>query len=640
MIKKTHQLTLFLTLLVCSAVYLPGIFGPFVFDDQGSILDNSLIHISELSAESIIGSAQSGTAGPLKRPIPMVSFALNYFFADGLYAPAFKITNIIIHAINSFLIFFLCFRLVGITNNTAHHKYTPPFYMALFIASLWALHPINLTSVLYIVQRMTSLAALFSLISIILYLKGRHALTHQHSRFSYTNLFTLSFASWVLALLSKENAASLPLLILLIELLLFQNPVLLNLPRKCNALTRTLLTTAFIYCIFSIFTFAQSGYQARSFTIYERLLTETRVISSYLYMITIPKINSFSLFHDDKVISTSITSPISTLSSIFFLFALAFIAVKFRKKNPLFSFGIAWFFTGHLIESSIIALEIMHEHRNYLPSFGILLSLYSLIPAKFFNRWKMNVLLGLIMTVVGGTTLLKAYQWSSFQNLSYFESIHNPLSPAIQLLHSNVNLKAGNNDIAEAAIKKAILLDTQEASYPLHYQLLLSKLDRPIPMGIQLDTLERLRLKQITPSTKSILITISNCLINKSCLALLPNYMEWLMVLTQDAPEVAFYLYLQGKGFQAEGNQVAALNAFQKAHEKDAHYLQPLFRIISILITNHQFDAAEKVLSLAELKNKGAKIPLNNALKSVRRELDSIREKKKENNGVSQLDQP
>ena len=626
-IKKHQLLTLFFVLLTCSAVYSPGIFGPFVFDDQGSILDNSLIHISELNIENILSSAKSGTAGPLKRPIPMISFALNHFFANGLYAPAFKITNIFIHALNSFLVFFLCLRLIDAANNSTQYKYTSPFYFSLFIASLWVLHPINLTSVLYIVQRMTSLAAFFSFISIILYLKGRHTLTHQHSCFFYTTFFILSFACWGLALLSKESAASLPLLILLIELLLFKNPILLTLPQKFSTLTKTLLATALIYCFYSIFLYAQSGYHSRSFTMYERLLTETRVITSYLYMIALPKINSFSLFHDEKSISTSLTSPISTLTSIFFLIIIIFVSIRIRNKNPLFTFGITWFFAGHIIESSVIALEIMHEHRNYIPSVGIILSLYSLIPSKLINSKTTKALLLLPILFVGSTTFLKADQWGSLQSLSYFESIHNPLSPATQLLHSNVNLKAGNSDIAESAIKKAILLDTREASYPLHYQLLLSKLKRPIPVEIQLETLKRLHLKQITPSTKGILLIISNCLINKSCLSLLPNYMQWVLTLTQDSPDDAFYHYLQGKGHQAENNHVKALNSFQKAHEKDNHYLQPLFRIISILIANHQFEAAHKVLSIAEAKNEEAKIPLNNTLKKLRSDLNSLRKK-------------
>lgn len=103
--------------------------------------------------------------------------------------------------------------------------------------------------------------------------------------------------------------------------------------------------------------------------------------------------------------------------------------------------------------------------------------------------------------------------------------------------------------------------------------------------------------------------------------------MQWVLTLTQDSPDDAFYHYLQGKGHQAENNHVKALNSFQKAHEKDNHYLQPLFRIISILIANHQFEAAHKVLSIAEAKNEEAKIPLNNTLKKLRSDLNSLRKK-------------
>ena len=116
-----------------------------------------------------------------------------------------------------------------------------------------------------------------------------------------------------------------------------------------------------------------SGYEIRSFSLVERLLTESRVIWAYLGWMVFPRLESFALFHDDIVVSTSLIDPWPTLPALIGLIGLAFWVAFNSRRFPLAAFGIAWFLIGHSLESTFIPLELVHEHRNYLPLLGILL---------------------------------------------------------------------------------------------------------------------------------------------------------------------------------------------------------------------------------------------------------------------------
>jgi hypothetical protein len=217
--KYIYSLIIILSVFI---IYWPGINGPFLFDDQTSILENPSIKVTKLDFDALLNAAESGQAGPLKRPVAMISFAVNYYFSSGYYAPSFKTTNIVIHAINSILIFILSFQLFIKALNKPSREL---LLLSAITALIWAIHPINLTSVLYVVQRMTSLSTLFSLSCIIFYIRGRNQfISRQHNSRSLC-WFGASLISLALALVSKENSILVPLFILLIELTLYSSHV-------------------------------------------------------------------------------------------------------------------------------------------------------------------------------------------------------------------------------------------------------------------------------------------------------------------------------------------------------------------------------------------------------------------------------
>ena len=202
-------------MLLTMLVYLPGLGGEFMFDDHWNIVANEAVHVDSLSPGQVIEAATSGRAGPLKRPVAMASFGLNHY-VSGLEPRGWKIANLVIHLLTGWLVFLVCRELVRAL--VQRDEAVSAEWVAAIVASLWLIHPLNLTAVLYVVQRMASLATLFSLWAIYLYMRGRVQLGGGGWRPIYVALGL----ALPLALLSKETGALIPPLLLLIEWLCFR----------------------------------------------------------------------------------------------------------------------------------------------------------------------------------------------------------------------------------------------------------------------------------------------------------------------------------------------------------------------------------------------------------------------------------
>ena len=584
-------------------IYYPGLYGPFIFDDLTNITNNSLLRLNELTFSSLYEASKAGFAGPLKRPIAISTFALNYYVAGGYDAVHFKVTNIAIHSINAVLVFLLSLKLIKLARQDA----SPQILLALAasVAFIWALHPINLTSVLYIVQRMTSLSTLFTLLCLLFYLSARGASSGQNGIKSPIYYIAAS-VSFILAIYSKENALLTPLYILLIEAIFFskQPPwsVFNALSSRIKILSTIILVALFVAVAWHAFDYAARGFGSRPFTMWERVLTESRVVVFYLSLILIPRINGFGLFHDDFALSTSFIEPITTLISFIVIAGLIITAFAVRKKQPLFALGIGLFFIGHLMESTIFPLDIAYEHRNNFPSIGIILALVSL-PPRTINTKKFIASISAICLIVGGTTALRAKQWGNYQSLAFFEAQHHPNSPAIQALLSNAANQAGDIELATSAIKKAMDLDPTETAYALHYQNILAVGEKPIPQAIQDATIERIKANRISPSTQLALDQIAGCLKLAPCKPLRQNYIGWISAVIEKQPKKAVFWYMRGKAQLASGNTLAALNDYQHAFDLSPLFLHPLFEIANILMLNNQWQPIPMLIEQIETAN-------------------------------------
>ncbi|MFH1992528.1 MAG: tetratricopeptide repeat protein [Pseudomonadota bacterium] len=383
----------------------------FVFDDQQNITENQYIRLTDLGLEKLTAAAFKSPMP--NRPVANISFAVNYYL--GKYNVAgYHLVNILIHLINGILVYVL-------TGMTLRHSGLPGSktsripdagiaLVSLFAALFFTAHPIQVQSVTYIVQRMNSLAAMFYLLALILYIGARSA----DIRWKQWALGAGCLTSWIFALASKEIAATLPLVLLLYEWYFFRDLATDRLKHHLKyfpGLIAVLGMVAYVYLGTHPLDKILGSYASRDFTMGARVLTQFRVLVFYLSLLLYPNPSRLNLLHQITP-SHSLFDPISTFFSLLILTGLLILAVYFAKRQRLISFGILWFFIHLMIESSIFGLELVFEHRLYLPMFGLaLIAAYLLFYLLAANRTRALVVAIAIIFSLGTATYLRNSAW-------------------------------------------------------------------------------------------------------------------------------------------------------------------------------------------------------------------------------------
>lgn len=409
---RTYPIWCFVVGLVGAIVYFPALSGGFVLDDGINILQNRLLYVGSLSWESLVYAALSFHDGNGGRPLPMLSFALDYWRAGSMDPGVFKTTNLIIHGLTTFFMALFLRRLLRVAG--LEPKHAAPG--ALIIALVWAIHPLQVSSVMYVVQRMQTMETLFLVLALWSYLAMRQVQIDGTSRGRGYGVLVLLF--WGLALGCKEDAPILFVFLLIIELTMLRFQAAQPDISKGLKQSYLLLTAAggVVYFFIVIpYYWSWDAYAGRDFSSPERLLTQARVLVMYLGQILYPNPNNMPFIYDQMPVSRSILRPWTTLVSLVIIVFLLAWAWCWRKRRPLFSFGVLFFFAGHFITSNVIALELVFEHRNYLPLVGALLAVVDLL-RMVWERWRiskhaMAYGLGIVLLILAGTTLAHAYTW-------------------------------------------------------------------------------------------------------------------------------------------------------------------------------------------------------------------------------------
>jgi len=369
--KKNFMIFLFLLLFVFCA-YSTNYRASWHFDDYPNIVDNPRIHIKDFKLKSFKGALFAGydkghyLGRRLYRPVPMLTFALNWYVGkDNVIG--YHIVNNAIHLITTFFLFLTVLNLLLSPNLKGKYQRNETT-IAFISAVLWAVNPIQVQATTYIVQRMASIAAMFYIIGIYFYLKTRLSPSNNKRYF----LIAGCLLSFILALGSKQNTITFPITVAIIEILFFQDLTDRDRRRKVVATLTAgaVLITAFLTILYIKGNIAHvfNGYEKRTFTLAERLMTESRIIIYYLSQIFYPIVHRLSFVHDIKI-STSLFKPWTTVSAILSIIFLLGIGFSQTIKRPIISLSIFFYFINHIMESTIIPLELIFEHRNYLPSF-------------------------------------------------------------------------------------------------------------------------------------------------------------------------------------------------------------------------------------------------------------------------------
>lgn len=358
-----------LVLAATLALLWPAITGPFVFDDFPN-LENLGRLGGEFTRESI-GRYLAAWQGNPGRPLAALSFLIedNAWPTDPL---PYKRNNLLLHLLVGIGVFALVRKLAGLAGVQSWHRDG----VALLATAYWLLHPFQLSTTMLVVQRMTVLSSGLMVVGLLLYLRLL-ATDRQATTARALGALAALGASGVLACLAKENGA-----------LVFAYAAALNCTllgpalRRFERPARTLLcagtagaTAAIVLALFWMLPSLASGYMIRDFDVMERLLTQARVLWSYLHGILLPSLSGTGIYHDDLVVSRGLLEPWTTLPALLGLLATVAVAFAVRRRWPLAAFAVLWFVAGHLIESTILPLELYFEHRNYLPMVGPIVAL-------------------------------------------------------------------------------------------------------------------------------------------------------------------------------------------------------------------------------------------------------------------------
>lgn len=442
----------FLLVAIVFFVYQQGFTGGFLLDDYQNLLPltnkGGVTDLKSLSA-FVFGNQ----SGPLGRPVSMLSFLI-----DDQYWPSdpsnYKQTNVMLHCINALLFAWLSILILKVLSVEQQLSWGIAFIAAL----IWACHPLNVSTTLYIVQRMNLLATLFSLCALICFIYGR-LLLNINPRLS-SLLLVLTLAPFgLLALLSKENGVLILVYICVLEWIIFSKPA----RNKMFLIWYRLLIQAplIMLVIYFAITWEQSvlsAYSSREFDLHERLLTQARVLFDYLNGILLPRTFGLSIFHDDYVIAKSLFNPGTTILYILFIGGIILAGVMARKAVPIFSLAVFWFLGGHLLESTFLPLEMYFEHRNYMPMMGVILfvvwggSYLLKSERQFIVKFLVAVLLSTYTLVALVNTSALAQLWGNTGLLKLTWSLEHPESKRAQIEYSEYLSSVGHGDKAAGVL--------------------------------------------------------------------------------------------------------------------------------------------------------------------------------------------
>lgn len=487
--------------LLCLLAYAASLGGGYLFDDFQNILANPALRAIGTQAQSWWAVALSSDAGELRRPLSMLSFGLDTALF-GMNPLASRVINLLLHLLNGWLVYrlgrHLAPRLLGA--RAAHAD-----QVALLAAALWVLHPLQVSTVAYIVQRMTELSGLFTLLGLLGYAGHRQRMLAGEA--TLAKAIASLVAGGIAATLCKENGVLIIGYALVIEATCFGFAA----PdahgrrqlRSAFALLAGLPALAVTVYLLRHPGWISGGYAIRDFTLGERVLTQARVLWDYVGWTLWPDPRAMGLYHDDIALSRSLLDPVTTLLALLGWIALVMLAWFMRRRAPALGFAVAWFLVGQSMESSVLALEPVFEHRNYLPMVGLLLGLACLLAPLLATRLHARALATgaiVLVAVCAGLTSWRAWSWGEPLRFAMSEVGNHPASARNQYAAGRAIIIDGAiHGAREAADSRALPYFQRATQLDVHSihglvsTILIEAGRGPVPAADLLELTQRLR---------------------------------------------------------------------------------------------------------------------------------------------------
>jgi len=439
---------LYVALAAAFLAFLPGLSGGYLFDDFSNLGGLEILKNSP-GADSFWQYLAHGIASPTGRPIALASFALQAH--DWPMEPgAFIRVNLLLHLLNGCLLFWWLWLLVRCRGGSAAQQAAVPA----LATALWLLAPIQVTGVLYIVQRMTELSATFVFSGLVAYLIGRRLAAAGRERYGFL-LMTAGLA-WGAGIgtFAKENAALMPLLLLVMECTLLTELARPARWRLWSGVFLVLPSLALLAALSLKAVIGFDSYALRDFTLAERLMTEARVLFMYLHKMLLPWPSAIRLLYDDFGTSAGLLRPWTTAASLLGLVGVAAASWGWRRRMPYLAFGTGWFLGAHLLESTVLPLELVFEHRNYQASAGVwfavaasLAALWSRLQRPLMRRIVAVAAVAYVL-LVASVTLQIASLWGRPFEMAAWNADRQPDSRRGRIELLGVLLALGHNDDA------------------------------------------------------------------------------------------------------------------------------------------------------------------------------------------------
>lgn len=464
--------------VLVAVAYWPGLEGSFLFDDYVNL--NALGRYGGVEDwPSLLYYLTSGIADPTGRPVAMLSFLI-----DSRDWPAdpwpFKRTNLAIHLLVGLLLYSVLTALgKRLTTDQKHARLA-----AALAASIWLAHPLWASTVLYVVQRHAMLAALFVLAGVRSWIASRDAFETGRTRQGWALALLAVPVFGMLAGLSKANGFLLPLLLAVLQITALRSP-----RPTCNAIASRhlrLVSALLVWlpALMLLAWLAQRGIQtafsdtnSRPWSLAQRLLTQPRALCDYLWHLLIPGLDSPGVFADGFPVSRSWREPWTTLPAMGATAILAATAWAGRQRWPILSASLLFFLAGHILESSVVMLELYFEHRNYLPAALLFWPLaWWLTTPGPYQRWRRLAGTGFLVICLL-ITAAQARTWGNPLTLAVSWGQQNPDSARAQAYAASQERAAGLHDQAEQRLARML------ANHPGEPQFALNLLDLRCDLG-------------------------------------------------------------------------------------------------------------------------------------------------------------
>ena len=627
--QKRHW-TMIALLLLVALVYWPGLQGGYVFDDFPNIIDNVALHVSRNATwPQWLAAVFSSPSSDLQRPLAMLSFALNHAMT-GLDPYWMKLTNLGIHLLNTWLVCLLVRRILqSVDTPGAERDASRSGWIALWVAAAWALNPINLMGVLFVVQRMESLCHTFVFAGLLLYMMGRTQL--RTTGRGWPMILGGLIGGTVLGALVKESAVLLPVYALALEwTLLGFSGIRSGREPRLVALHAAVIGLPAVLGLAWLLPRAldPQAFHGRDFTLGERLLTEGRVVTDYLHWTVLPNLNQLSLYHDDYAVSRGLLSPPGTLLALLLLAFLLGLMVLLRRRRPLMALGLAWFFAAQLLTATVLPLELMFEHRNYFASLGLCLVLADAClraPGTQTLRRAGAAAAVALFLLYTGLTALRAREWNDQLRFSISEASKHPQSPRATydvarnlVILSDFKADSPYASRAFAALEQAMDAPNSNILPESAAIMLAARSGVPVQPGWWTSLQRKLRTRPIGPQETAALGGLVDCQMSGSCELPREAMLQAFAAALHQGPNAEVLNIYGNYALNLLQDPNLAMQAWREAAKLAPGTLQYQVNLARMLIASGQLEeAASRIENIRRLGRLGQNEQLANELEAL-----------------------